>query len=148
MKREKSAGAIVFRLENKEVRYLLLHYPFSSKAKKEYWDLPKGHIEEGESEEDTARREVAEETGLKDVEIFSDFRQEIHYRFQAGKQNISKTVVFYLAKTSQKEVTISSEHIGFQWLGYKDAIEKLTYANERQLVQKAHEFLKDRDSLA
>jgi len=51
MKREKSAGAIVFRLENKEVKYLLLHYPFSSKVKREYWDLPKGHIEEGESEE-------------------------------------------------------------------------------------------------
>ena len=75
----------------------------------------------------------------------NDFRQEIHYRFQSGRQNILKTVVFYLAKTNQQKVTISSEHIGFQWLGYEEAIEKLTYANARQVVKKAHEFLKGYD---
>ena len=145
MVKEQSAGAVIFRIEKGDPRYLLLHYPFSSKAKKEYWDLPKGHIEKGESEEDTVRREVAEETGLRDVELLNDFRQEIHYRFQSGRQNILKTVVFYLAKTNQQKVTISSEHIGFQWLGYEEAIEKLTYANARQVVKKAHEFLKGYD---
>ena len=65
MRKEKSAGAIVFRIENTKPKYLLLHYPSSANAKKEYWDLPKGHVEEGETEEETARREVKEETGLE-----------------------------------------------------------------------------------
>ena len=62
MKHEKSAGAVVFRKE-KEPLYLLLHY----EAK--HWDFPKGHVEENESDNETVKREVEEETGIKDIEI-------------------------------------------------------------------------------
>lgn len=141
MKTEKSAGAIVFRIEKGRPAYLLLHYPSSAKAKKEYWDLPKGHVEKGEEEQDTVRREIQEETGLIDIELFEGFREEIRYWFQFGGQKISKTVVFYLAKTRQKKVIISSEHLGFQWLGYEDATKKLTYENARKILKKTHHFL-------
>ena len=140
MPKEKSAGAIVFRVEKGEPMYLLLHYP-SARAKKEYWDLPKGHMEKGEQEKDTVVREVGEETGLKDIELFDGFREEIRYWFQLKGQKISKTVAFYLAQTRQKEVTISSEHFGFLWLGYEDAIEKLTYKNAKQVLKEARDFL-------
>jgi bis(5'-nucleosidyl)-tetraphosphatase len=141
MSKEKSAGAIIFRLENEKILYLVLHYPFSSKANKEYWDLAKGHIEQGESEKDTARREVQEETGLTNIEFFDGFREEIHYWFQWEGKKISKTVAFYLAQTKEKDVTISEEHIGFLWLPFKEAVEKLTYENAKQILQKARNFL-------
>ncbi|HEX9722574.1 MAG TPA: NUDIX domain-containing protein [Candidatus Paceibacterota bacterium] len=141
MKKEKSAGAVIYRLEKGEPVYLLLHYPPSPKATSEYWDLPKGHVERGETEEDTVRREVKEETGLENIELRHGFRETIHYWFQWKRKKISKTVAFYLAKTGEKEITISEEHIGFVWLPYAKAIEKLTYQNAKQLIQKANDYL-------
>ena len=67
MPREKSAGAIIFRTENGIKYYLLLHYAPSEPGKRGQWGFAKGHVEEGETEEETARREVAEETGIKDT---------------------------------------------------------------------------------
>ena len=147
MPKEKSAGAIVFRTEKRKPIYLLLRYPSSGNSKKEYWDLPKGHIEKGEREEDTVYREVQEETGIRDIELFDGFREEIRYWFQFGGQKISKTVVFYLAKTAQKNVVISSEHLGFVWLPYEKAYEKLTYENAKQILQKAHDLLSRKGGL-
>ena len=141
MKKEKSAGAIVFRVEKERFSYLLLRYPSSLKAPKEYWDLPKGHIEKGEEEKDTVVREIREETGLTDIEFFDGFRKEIHYWFQSEGEKISKTVVFYLVKTDTEHITISSEHLGFQWLPYREALQKLTYKNAKQTLQGAHKFL-------
>jgi len=141
MPKEKSAGAIIFRRKDNTPYYLLLHYPSSANAKSEYWDLPKGHIEKGETEEETVRREVEEETGLRDIKIVEGFREEIQYWFRSDNQTISKTVAFYLAETVQEEVTISSEHIGFQWLPYEDAVSVLTHQNARQVIQKAHALL-------
>ncbi|MDP2735135.1 MAG: NUDIX domain-containing protein [bacterium] len=60
MPKEQSAGAVVFRTENKEPQYLLLHYPTTKRAKREYWDFPKGHQEGKETEEQAAGREIEE----------------------------------------------------------------------------------------
>ena len=104
---EKSAGAIVFRKEEGKTYYLLLHYPTSRrKAKKEYWGLPKGHIERGEKLEETAEREVKEETGLKDIEFINGFKELEKYFFTKAGKKIFKTVAFLLAETKNKEVII------------------------------------------
>jgi len=141
---EKSAGAIIFRRENKKIYYLLLHYPSNPKAKKDYWDLPKGHIEKGEDEIETARREVEEETGLKDIQFVGEFKEAIKYFFKFKGENIFKIVVFYLAETKTKEVKISFEHIGFKWLSYEEALEQLTFKNAKGVLQKANDFLKQK----
>jgi len=138
---EKSAGAIIFRKEGKETLFLLLHYPSGSRAKKEYWDLPKGHIEKGEDEETTVRREVEEETGLKDIKIIDGFKETIKYFFKSKGRNILKFVVFYLAETQNKEVKISEEHTGYLWLPYQESMEKLTFKNAKEIVKKANDFL-------
>ena len=147
MAKEKSAGAIIVRIEREEPVYLLLHYPKSRGAKKEYWDLPKGHVEQGETEEQTVRREVREETGLGDIKLFKGFREEIHYWFQVGKKKISKTVVFYAGKTGEKDVTISAEHVGFIWLPYEKALERLTFENAKKVLRKASKYMNAHDNV-
>jgi 8-oxo-dGTP pyrophosphatase MutT (NUDIX family) len=141
MSLEKSAGAVIFRKEGDKIYYLLLHYPSSSKTKRGYWDLPKGHIEKGEKIEDTAKREVREETGLTDISFVGGFKEGIKYFFRLKGENIFKIVTFLLAETRIKEVKISFEHIGAEWLLYEKAIERLTFKNAKEILKKANEYL-------
>jgi len=76
MPRETSAGAVIFRKENNKTYYLLLHYGAG------HWGFPKGHIEGGEKEEDTARREVKEETGLENIRVLKGFKEYTKYAFR------------------------------------------------------------------
>lgn len=145
MPKETSAGAIIFRKEGNQIYYLLLHYGSG------HWDFPKGHIEEGEKEEDTVKREIKEETGIEDIEIIDGFKEWMKYIFKRtynleGEEKkkaplIFKIVTFYLAETKTKEVKISFEHQGYKWLIYEEALERLTFNNARKILRKAHEFL-------
>lgn len=145
---EKSVGAVVFRIrENGEKEFLLLHYPSG------HWDFPKGHVEKGEIEEETLRREIEEETGIKNLEIIKGFRKSVFYFYQAKGQerekrlasgnglNIFKRVVFYLVKADEKEVKISFEHVDYQWLLIEEALEKITFPDPRKVLEKARNFL-------
>lgn len=134
---ERSAGAILYRVEGGRNLYLLLHYEAG------HWDFPKGNIEKGETEEETIRREVWEETGIKKIE-FEKFREKIHYFFKREGKTIYKEVVFRLAKTKEKKVKISFEHIGYKWLPYEEALEQLTYKNAKEILKKAHKKEKPR----
>ncbi len=91
---EKSAGAVIFKQRKGITEYLLLHYPSGAKAKKEYWDFPKGHLEKGEKELDTVRREIKEETGLKNIKLVEGFREGIKYFFRFKNKTIFKIVTF------------------------------------------------------
>ena len=148
---EKSAGAIIF-YRNKKTEYLLLHYPFGSRTKKphsretslrgrDYWDFPKGHIEENEEETDTVIREVEEETGLDDIKIIEGFKESIKYFFKSEGKTIFITVVFYLAEVKTKEVKISGEHIGYEWLPYEEALGQLNFKNAKEILEQANDFL-------
>lgn len=137
MKKEKSCGVIVFRKDKKtnSILYLILHYSEG------YWDYPKGHVEKGETEEKTFRRELEEETGITKISIINRFKEKIEYSFKHKKDLIIKEVIFYLAKTEEEKIKISHEHIGFKWLKYEDAFQKVTYDNAKNLLQKANAFL-------
>ena len=138
---EKSAGAIVFRRDNNKIYYLLLHYLSPPGTTKEYWDLPKGHIEKGEKLEETVEREVEEETGLKDIEFLKGFKETIKYFFKWKGENILKFVTFYLTETKTKNVKVSFEHLGFKWLPYEEALIRLTFKNAKDILQKANNRL-------
>lgn len=140
LKKERSAGAIVFR-KNKEIEYLLLHY------EARHWDFPKGHIEEKETDLQTVKRETEEETGIKDTEIVHGFKEKIHFFYKLKGELISKDVVFYLAKTKTKQVKLSYEHIGFEWLPYEKALKKLTFKTAKEIFEKANKFLKTHKTL-
>lgn len=134
MKREYSAGVIVYYQRNGVTLYLLLHY------ERGFWDLPKGHIEGKETKEQTALRELDEETGLKKVKLQSDFQENLSYFFHtSGTQElIYKTVYFFMGRSLTKKVTISHEHIGYMWLPYEEALKQLTYKNARSILKKVH----------
>lgn len=144
MPKEKSAGSIIFREEGGVPLYLLLHYPSSKRAKKEYWDFPKGHLEGKETEEQTVRREVREETGINDLEFVPGFKETITYFFQVKGKRIFKTVVFFLARTCTAQVTISTEHEGFIWLPFEQALVQLKFANAKRLLTKSHHLISER----
>ncbi len=131
----------MFRVEDGQAEYLLLLYPSMAGKSRSYWDLPKGHIEPGEKEEDTVHREVQEETGLRDIKLLPGFREIITYSFRVQGKNIFKTVVFYLAQTNQQEVSISFEHSGCAWLPYTQAMSYLRFQNAKRIITKAHHFL-------
>lgn len=144
---EKSVGAVIFRREGNKLEYLLLHYESG------HWDFPKGHIEGAESDEETLRREAREETGLSDLKIMPGFKKTIRYFYQAkGKEKekrikagkdikIEKTVVYYAAETKSKEVLISFEHIGYVWLDYEKALERVTYKNAKEILEEVNKCL-------
>jgi 8-oxo-dGTP pyrophosphatase MutT (NUDIX family) len=132
---EKSCGAIVF-VKNAEVNYLLLHYEAG------HWDFVKGNVEPNESERDTVMRELREETGIVDAQFIDGFREKIAYFYRRQGTTIHKEVVFFLIETHTKKVELSYEHVAHDWLGYQRAMEKLTFKNAKDVLQKAHEFLK------
>lgn len=131
---EVSAGAVVFFLEGGKPLYLLLHYPSG------HWDFPKGNIELGETPEETALREIKEETGL-DVELLPGFKEEIHYVYMRGGVRVKKTVILFAAEAKSKDVRISWEHTGFAWLPFEQAVARITYKNSREVLVKAHKYI-------
>ena len=134
METETSAGIVVYNEEEGERKYLILHYS------EKHWDLPKGHIEPGETLKQTAKRETLEETGLT-VEPQEGFEEIIVYNYTRNGNLMEKTVHFFTGKTKETKVIISHEHIGYEWLNYDDAIEKVTYKTAKNVLRKAHEFL-------
>jgi len=140
MIKEVSVGAIVYRRTKKVIFYLLLyrkaHGPY-----KEAWGFPRGLIEKGETEEDTAKREIKEETGLTDLEFKKGFRKKIHFFYKREGQMISKDVIYLLAETKSEKVKLSYEHDDFAWLTFDEALKKLTFKNDKEVLRAANDFL-------
>ncbi len=135
--REISAGAVLYKKNKDETRFLLLYHGG------DYWNFPKGKMNRKESEQDTALREIEEETGIARscIRILPQFHriQRYIYRFQ-GK-TIYKIVVFFLAEILRGEVHISEEHDGFGWFLHKDARKMLKHKNSTLILDEARSFL-------
>jgi len=127
---------VVFREDDGEIKYLLLQYNST------YWGFVKGLVEKGERENDTIRREIYEETGISDGEFIGNFREKISYYYRREGKIIYKEVIYKLFKTESSDVKLSFEHIGYAWLPYEEAMERLKYANSKKVLRKAHEYLK------
>lgn len=135
MPQEKSCGAVIFRRSKEGIKYLLLHYEAG------HWDFPKGHTEKNENEEQTASREIKEETGIEGIKFVGNFREIVTYYYQRNGETVFKEVVFFLAQSATDEVAISKEHIGYAWMGYDHAMKKLAFSNAKELLSKANKFL-------
>ncbi len=132
---ETSAGIVLFRKENSKNLFLLLHYPSG------HWDFVKGKMEKGESTHETAIREAKEETGITDITFLENFEEWIKYDFQYQGEIVHKKVVFFLAETKTKEVTISHEHLDYTWVDYNTSMEKTTFDNAKTVLTRAQMLL-------
>lgn len=139
---EVSAGAVIYNDDPNQQsrRYLVLHYPAG------HWDFPKGAIEEKETEEQTATREIFEETGLHVRDFVAGFRREIEYHYRRQNMLAHKRVIFFLTKSPITDVRISFEHSGFQWLNFEQAMKRLTFENARSVLHEANEWLSKQES--
>jgi len=135
MREQKSAGIVLFRSDSNKNEFLLLNYPQG------HWDFIKGKVEPGETPYETASRETKEETGISDIEFIDGFEESVEYNFKFKNEDIHKIVVFFLAKTNEKKITLSHEHNDFVWLEYDDALKKTTFRNAKNVLSKTNEFL-------
>ena len=128
---EKSCGAIVIHKNGDRCKILLVRNHNGRN-----YSFPKGHVEQGETEEQTAVREVKEETGL-DITIIPSFREIADY-CPFGK--IRKRVVFFMAQTMSDKVNIQEEEIdSYIWVDLNEAHTRCTYDNDLRVIRKARE---------
>ncbi len=141
---EISAGALVFRDDSTRATrfFLVLHYPAG------HWDFPKGAVEKGETEEQAARREIFEETGIRVESFIPNFRKEIEYQYRRQNNLAHKRVIFFLAQTSESKVRISFEHSGYDWLTYDQLQRRLTFENAKNVLREANTFLSRQETSA
>lgn len=132
---EKSCGTILYTVLDGIVHYLLIR-PDSDKNN---CGFPKGHIEKGESEEETALRETWEETSIR-AKIVEDFKREVTYPMGNGK---IKSVVYFLANYSGQtpEYNPGYEHNEYYLLPYEKAYEMLSFEETKDLIKQANDFL-------
>jgi 8-oxo-dGTP pyrophosphatase MutT (NUDIX family) len=129
--KEKSCGIIPI-YDIKNPLFLLV------KHKGGHWGFPKGHVEEDETEEETAIREVGEEVALFDYEIVKDFKYcqtYSFYRKDVGK--IMKQAIFFIGIIKEKkEINIQEEELtGYGWFSYQEALDKIYFEGNKKMVK-------------
>ena len=135
---EKSAGMVLFRERKRLREYLLLKSTYMTP----FWGFAKGRPEAGEEELDAARREAREETGLQEVEIIPQFREKTSYFKTVNGQKVHKEVIWFLGKAlDRQDGQVSSEHEELCWLPYPEALQTVTYKQEKGLLMKAEKKL-------
>ncbi|MBR3349488.1 MAG: NUDIX domain-containing protein [Solobacterium sp.] len=131
MKYEKSCGAFVFRIHENKDEVLLI------RQVQGHWCFPKGHVEKDESEEETALREIKEETGLK-VKIVPGFRESLSY---SPKEHVMKDVIYFTAKPKGGKIRVQQEELSeIHYVSFDEAIQRVTYENDRRMFEKARDF--------
>ncbi|MGN1417351.1 MAG: bis(5'-nucleosyl)-tetraphosphatase [Oscillospiraceae bacterium] len=132
---EKSCGAVVYRKHHGNTEILLIKHLNSG-----HWSFPKGHVEEGETEIQTALREIKEETDI-DVMIDPTFRETVTY---FPKKETQKVVVYFMAKAKNFDFTPQETEIAdIRWVDICHAASLLTYENDKTIVAKAKNAIKD-----
>ena len=104
-----------------------------------HWSFPKGHVEAGESERQTALREVREETGLTGIKLMDGFRESVEY---SPKPGVKKQVVYFLGTTEQEKLIRQEEEISeIMWAPLSRAAELVSFANDKRLLRHAQRRL-------
>ncbi len=118
---------------------MLLHY------EEGHWGSAKGHRENNETPQETARREIREETGLDRICFKEGFQERISYPLRGAGGIVTKSVIYFLAETPVSAVRLSPEHVDYGWMSLAEALKKATYADEKTVLQKAGAYLGEQE---
>ncbi len=137
MRHEKSCGGLIYREHNGETQLLLLKHRCGG-----HWSFPKGHMEAGETEMETALREIREETGLR-VFLREGFREAVEY---SPKPNVKKQVIYFIGFTlNEAALRPQEEEVSeLQWMEIHKAYDAVTFRNDKNLITKAIEYISRR----
>ncbi len=136
MKTEKSCGAVVFREYDNKTQILLIRHLNGG-----HWAFPKGHVENGETEEETALREILEETGLT-VQMDTAYRKVVTY---SPRRDVVKDVVYFVAIADQSVAVAQEGEISrVKWVDMADAVTHVSYDNDKQVLMGAIEHYLNR----
>lgn len=138
---DKSFGLVVYRYFQGQRLYLVIRH------QKKHWAFPKGHPEGGEDPLETAKREVAEETGVTQLKIDTEKSFEESYFFKLWRKKIHKTVCFWTAETESADVMIQlSEVSEFKWATAAEALELITFDVGKNLLTEVEQYLQSKES--
>jgi bis(5'-nucleosidyl)-tetraphosphatase len=132
MPKENSVGIVLYSGNE----FLLLKYIPG------HWSFVKGKTEGKETREETARRELEEETGMDAVHLAKDFEGKESYFFRSKGKTIYKEVHYFLGESQVKDVKLSDEHLDYKWLKYEEAMSLVTFKETKNILKDAHDYLK------
>ncbi len=136
--KDHAVGVIVYHEFPRSLKYLIL------KHKKGHWSFAKGHSDPGETEFETAKRELHEEAGIDDVEFLSDQVLLLEkYEFVSGKGNrVKKEVAYFIAKSNTEQITVCNDEItAFKWCSLAKSEEQLTYKQSFRVLKEADRLI-------
>ena len=128
--REPTAGGVIFRRNQKgEIEILLIQ------DSKDRWTIPKGHIEEGETAQETAVREIGEEAGLHEVSVHG-WLGKINFRYRRIDKLVLMTTQVFLVKALGNTDAIQKEEWmhDIRWFGFADALDEIEYEDIGKLI--------------
>ncbi len=130
---EKTCGAVIYTIHEGMRKYFII------KNESGHIGFPKGHIEFGETEEETAKREVYEETGIE-ISIDNSFRMEYTYK---TLENTCKRCVYFLSYYEYRPAKVQESEIFQSWLvPFDEAVELLNFEQDREILKEAENFIK------
>lgn len=133
MRQEKSCGVIIFTRENNDIKFVII------KSINGFYGFPKGHVENGETEVETALREVFEEVGLK-PNLIEGFRETVEYYIPSA--DVQKQVVYFLGEYKNQKIAFQkSELLSAQLMNFNQAKNIFTHQNNIDLLLKAKDFI-------
>lgn len=138
MIKDAAFGIVPFIIEGEVIKYLLIH------QQKGHWAFPKGHAEPREDELQTAKRELAEETGLVADKIY-DHKFVEGYTFTENNQEYDKTVTYFAGQMNTTKVDVQEDEVqGYAWMTLDEAMTTITFDQARGLLQQVDTFLQDK----
>ena len=141
--KDKAIGVIVYFEFPRSTKYLIV------KHKKGHWSFAKGHKEKDESSIQTARRELYEEAGIKEVEFLAKkiLAREKYFFSDRNKGKVKKVVSYFIAKSGTSKIRIDNkEIINYKWCTLNAADRILTYKQSRKIIKKVDVLIRNKKS--
>lgn len=140
--REATAGGIVYRITKRGELQIILF-----QDARDRWTIPKGHVEEGETAQETAIREIGEEVGLTGIEPIC-WLGKVNFRYRRQSTLVLMTMQTYLFRVGKNDQPKKEKWMhGVKWFDFDDAIEAIEYEDIEKLILLAKRRLRQRGEI-